>query len=209
MWERSRSISASTAFRSSPPDMISMISSRLISDLRKVPWRPPAVEQREGVADRVGVVDVVADEDHGEAAQPRLDDEFQHHRRLVHAERRGRLVEDQHLGAEMDGPGDRDRLALAARQRADRLARVAHVDADVGHAPRGRWRRHCALSRREKGTRLLDRLAAEEEVPRDAHQRDHAEVLEDRRDPAAPARSRGLRKLTGLPSIRISPSVGR
>src|SRR5215204_813488 len=57
--------------------------------LAEGPLGPPAVEEREGVADRIGVVDIVADEDHGEAAQPRLDDELQHHRRLVHPERRG------------------------------------------------------------------------------------------------------------------------
>ena len=56
----STSISASTAFRSSPPDMIAITSSRVISDLRKVPLPPAAVEQREDVADRIGVVDVVA-----------------------------------------------------------------------------------------------------------------------------------------------------
>ena len=33
-----------------------------------------------------------------------------------------------------------------------------------------------------EGEEALERLAAEEEVPRDAHQRDHAEVLEHRRD---------------------------
>ncbi len=52
---------------------------------------------------------------------------------LRDAERRGRLVEDQHLGAEIDRAGDRHALALAARERADRLVRVAHVDADPLH----------------------------------------------------------------------------
>ena len=52
------------------------------------------IEQGEHVADRIGVVDVVADEDDRQAAHARLDDELQHHRRLMHAERRGRLIED-------------------------------------------------------------------------------------------------------------------
>ena len=45
--------------------------------------------------------------------------------------RRGRLVEDQHLGAEMDGARDGEALALAARQRADRLLGIAQLDAHV------------------------------------------------------------------------------
>ena len=100
------------------------------------------------------MVDVVADEDDRQPAHARLDDELQHHRRLMHAERRGRLVEDQHLGAEMHGARDGHRLALAARQRADGLGRVAHVDADVGHrlAGDGCWRAPCRCARRAGGS---------------------------------------------------------
>jgi hypothetical protein len=50
-----------------------------------------------------------------------LVDGRQHVGRLAHAKRRGRLIEDQHLGAEMHRARDRHRLALAARQRAHRL----------------------------------------------------------------------------------------
>ena len=39
-----------------------------------------------------------------------------------------------------------------------------------------------SLSKRVKGKKPLERLAAEKEVPRDAHQRDHAEILEHRGD---------------------------
>ena len=48
---------------------------------------------------------------------------------LPDAQRAGRLVEDQHLGAEVDRAGDRHGLALTAGQRADRLLHVADVDA--------------------------------------------------------------------------------
>ena len=51
----------------------------------------------------------------------------------MHAERRGRLVEDQDAGAEIDRASDGDALALAARKGADRLAGVADADADLGH----------------------------------------------------------------------------
>jgi len=73
------------------------------------------VEQREHVAHRIGVVDVVGDEDHGESAEPRLDHEFQHHRGLMDAKGRGGFVEDQHLGAKVYRAGDRYGLPLASR----------------------------------------------------------------------------------------------
>ena len=49
---------------------------------------------------------------------------LEHGRRFAHAERRSRLVEDQHARAEMKGARNRQRLPLAARQGADELARI-------------------------------------------------------------------------------------
>ena len=95
--------------------------------------RLAAVEDQEPVADRVGVARVVGDEDHGQTLLAGFDDALQHDARLLDTEGRGGLVEDQHLGAEVAGAGDGDRLALAARQRADRLFGVADVDAHAGH----------------------------------------------------------------------------
>src|SRR5688500_6682670 len=46
-----------------------------------------AVEQREAVADDIGMVDVVGDEDDADVSGARLRDQFQYHRSLVHAER--------------------------------------------------------------------------------------------------------------------------
>ena len=54
-------------------------------------------------------------------------------------ERRRRLVEDQHAGAEVDRPRDGERLALAARQAADQP--VAVVDAGDAEALRSPSRR--------------------------------------------------------------------
>ena len=105
------------------------------ADLTAVPLAEQLapVQHDEAVAHRVGVVRVVGDEDHPHPALARLRDVAQHDPGLLHPERRGRLVQDQHLGAEVDRPRDRDRLALATRQRADRLVGVAHVDAHLGH----------------------------------------------------------------------------
>ena len=75
-----------------------------------------AFQDREAVADRIGVMHIVRNEDHANAADPRLGDELQHDGGLVNAERRSRLVEDQHPGAEMNGARDGKALPLAAGQ---------------------------------------------------------------------------------------------
>jgi hypothetical protein len=64
---------------------------------------------------------------------PGRDDVAQDDRRLLDTECRGGLVEDQDRAPEVLGPGDRQRLAFAARQRADRLVGVPDVDADAVH----------------------------------------------------------------------------
>ena len=158
------------------------------------------VEQREAVADRVGVVDVVGDEDDAETARPRLRDVAQHDAGLLDAEGGGRLVEDQHLGAEVDRAGDRHRLPLAAGEGADRLLGVADLDPHLGELVAGDpvGRLDVEAAERPPADR---RLRAEEEVARDAHQRDHRQVLVDRGDAGASA-SRGEVKWTSLPSTR-------
>src|SRR4029450_2418655 len=100
-------------------------------DLALVPVAEAAapLEDEEVVADRVGVVGVVGDEDDAEAALLGLDDVAEHHPCLLDPEGRSRLVEDQHLGPEVHRTGDGHALALAARKGADRLVDVAQVDA--------------------------------------------------------------------------------
>ena len=68
------------------------------------------------------------------------------------------------LRAEVDGAGDGHRLPLAAGERADRLGRVAHVDADVGHRLAGDGV-GALLVEAAEGEAAGERLAAEEEVP--------------------------------------------
>jgi hypothetical protein len=101
--------------------------------------RLAAIEDGEAVAHGVRVADIVGDEDDAEALLLHLEDVFQHHRGLPHAQGRGRLVEDQHLGPEIDGAGDRHALPLAARERAHGLLRVAHVDADARISSLATW----------------------------------------------------------------------
>ena len=138
-----------------------------------------AVQQQEPVAHRVGVVRVVGDEDDAQAAFAGLDDVLQHHPGLLDAEGGGRLVQDQHLGAEVHGAGDRHALALPAGQGADGLVHVAQVDAH---------RQQLVLAHLLHGPDLnpgtLAELVAQEEVTPDRHQRHHGQVLVDGGDAA-------------------------
>ena len=54
-------------------------------------------------------------------------------RRLLRPERRRRLVHDQDARVEQDRARDRDRLALAAGQRLDRLLEAAEVRVEAAH----------------------------------------------------------------------------
>ena len=125
------SSSCSSSASSRPPAISRTSSVWSISLLRERADALPAVQHDEAVADGVGVVRVVRDEDDAHAALARLQDVLQDDARLLHSEGRGRLVEDQHARAEVDRPRDRHRLPLAARERADGLVGVADVDAHL------------------------------------------------------------------------------
>ncbi len=105
----------------------------------------------------------------------------EHHRRLRHAERGGRLVHDHELRVPQHRLGDRDRLALAARERRDELADRAHG----GHGEaRQRLARPPSPSRPRRGRCRCMRLAAEE------HVLDDVEVVARARGPGARSRCR-------------------
>ena len=170
--------------------------------------RPAAGQDRERVADRQRVLDVVGDEDDAEPAVAGRDRVAQDDRRLLDAERRRRLVEDQDPRPEVLGPGDRQRLALATRQGADELVRVADVDPDVVHLLAWRSGAALSLSNRLNGPNADRRLVAEEEVAADAHQRHDREVLVDRRDARVERVARRVERRTGWPSTASVPSSG-
>ena len=131
------------------------------------------------------------DEDHRDAPVPRLQDVLEHDTGLLDAEGRGRLVEDQHAGTEVDRTRDRDRLPLAAGERADRLVRVADRDAHLPQLAADDLLRRRPVQPLERAE-ALPRLGAEEEVPPDRHQRHHREILVHGRDPL---RARVARRL--------------
>ena len=136
------------------------------------------------------MVRVVGDEDHRHASLPRLKDVFQDDTRLFHPERRGRLVEDQHAGAEIHGPRDRHRLTLATGQRPDGLVGVADVDAHLAQLAADNPFRRRGVEPLQRADPLA-RLGAEEEVPPDRHQRNHRQVLVHGRNAFRPGVARG------------------
>ena len=130
---------------------------------------------------------------------------FEHHRRLRDAERGGRLVHDHQLGLRHHRLGDRDRLALAAGQRRDRLADRAHGR----HVELLQRLARGDLHRRLVEQPVAERLVAEEHVLDDVQVVAQREVLVDRRDARAPRRPGARGGGRGVPSHRISPPSGR
>src|ERR671923_185906 len=92
--------------------------------------------------------------------------------------RRRGLVEDENAGAEEHGARDRERLALAPRQRPYRLVRIADVDAHLEQVAADVPLRPASVEEAHE-RRALGRLRAEEEVAPDRHQRDQRQVLID------------------------------
>ena len=84
----------------------------------------PADQNREVIAHRHGVHDLVGDEDHRQPAPLGLVHDPQDMRRLLDAKCSGRLVEDQDAGTEIHRACNCQRLALPARQPTDQPVAV-------------------------------------------------------------------------------------
>src|SRR6476659_8419928 len=137
--------------------------------------RPAAIEKREAISDRPGMMHVVRYEHDADVARANLVDRLQDHGGLMHAQSRCRFVEDQDLGAEKDGTRNRHALTLATRECSDRLLGIAQLDAH------SRERSHCRLMNAikiESGeNRALLGLATKKEVACNAHQRNQRKIL--------------------------------
>ena len=124
----------------------------------------------------------MADDHDAEPLGREAADELEHLGGLHDAERRGRLVEDHQARLAEQRARDRDGLALAAGERADRRAHARQR----GHAERvdqlDRLVLHRALVERPCAGQ---QLAAEEEVRDDIEVVAEREVLVDGRDPVA------------------------
>ena len=131
------------------------------------------------VADQVGVVRVVRDEHDAEAGVTRRHDVFQNDAGLLDAERGRRLVEDDDLGAEVDGSGDGETLLLPAREATNGTVEVGHRDAHLRQFLVADGLHALDVERSE---RALRQLVAEEEVAPHRLQRREREILVNRRD---------------------------
>ena len=166
----------------SPPAMRSVISSRVFSPLRKSAALDAFDEDRKVVPDSQGVDDIVGDEDDRDALLPRLQDDAQNVRRFLDAKRGGRLVEDQHAGAKVDGAGDRKGLTLAAGQAADQAVAIIDArDAELTRLADSDLVGALAVEDSERPP-ALGRLGADEERASDAHERKRPAELVHRRD---------------------------
>ncbi len=106
---------------------------------------PSAVEHDQPVRHLVHMRQIVFDIDAGAPGLFDLAHEVDHFSHLRDAERGGRLVEHDEVGVVVHRPADRDALALAARELADRridrdadAAEADHVDQDLPARPPSR-----------------------------------------------------------------------
>src|ERR1700733_6522128 len=83
-------------------------------------------QHHESVARGHRVMRIVRNEDDAHALVLGVIDKPQNGRRFLDAKSRGRLVEDQHLRAEIHCSADRENLALAAGQGPDQLIAITH-----------------------------------------------------------------------------------
>ena len=114
-----------------------MTSSLVTSATRQLPIRRPLLRMIRRSARSKTSLRSWADEEDAEPLVLQRPDEPADLPGLVNAERRGGLVHDQDAGVEVDGPGDRDRLALPAGQPADRLVQSGEPRIDpVQHIAR-------------------------------------------------------------------------
>ena len=120
---------------------------------------------------------------------------------LGRAERRGGLVHDQDPGVEVDGPGDRHRLALTARQRLHRRLEVLEPRVEPAASPcasptpsPSRRASRSGSAARARGTRCRRRRCCRPAPASGRWSRSRA-----------PWRRAGCGSSTGSPLMRISP----
>src|SRR5713101_9687547 len=92
-------------------------------------------EYRDPVGQLEDLINVVADEEDGGSPGPELTDQADDRLGLVDAERRRRLVQDEHLRVVHRGPGQSNCLPLAAGEHANRPANVVDPDVIAGKKP--------------------------------------------------------------------------
>ena len=140
---RSTSRCATSSAASVRPTMRFTTSSRVVSAMRlRLHDRAAVAEHRDRVAVREDLVELVAHQHDRGALRAELAHDLVEPLRLVDAERRGRLVEQQHLRLAVEAARDLDQLGLRRGQVAHRRPRVdvevEHLEAAPGLAPHRR-----------------------------------------------------------------------
>ena len=131
----------------------------------------------DAVADRIDLVEKMGDKDQADAVIPELAHQGEQHLHLLGIEAGGGLVEDQHLGRQVDGPTDSDDLLHRHRKAVQRLA---HVE---GKAVGGHQRRRPGLHLFTSQQTKPPRLTADEQVIRHRHIGQQVHFLVDGADP--------------------------
>ena len=179
---------------SSRPSIMETSSSRVISRDRSGVDAAPVAKHGHHVAQPEDLVEPVRDVDDRHAVAPQEIDDLQQALDLARLERRGGLVHDDDPVIGVDRARDGDHLLDAEAELPERPPDV-DVDAVAGEARAGFAMHPAEVDEPE----AVGRLAAEEQVPRDAHQRDQVDLLVDRADARPPARRSGRAKVTGSP----------
>ena len=96
---------------------------------------------------------------------------------MLDAQRRSRLVENQHACAKVDRARYREALPFTTAHRADDLACVTNLDAHFGELLDRRASGQLVIHHVERAQQFASRFAAHEKVARDAHQGHEREVL--------------------------------
>src|SRR3984893_6254104 len=99
--------------------------------------QPTILHYIDAVGEVEDVMDVMADEEDADAFLFQRESEIADLLGLSGAKRRRRFVHDQYARIKMDGAGDRNRLTLASRKRADRILEAAEMRVEPGHDPAG------------------------------------------------------------------------
>ena len=108
-------------------------------------------------------------------------DQLQHLPRLGHGQRRGRLVHDDEPGLELERPGDRHGLALAARERAHLGLDVRDVGVEIAQELL-HLLAHRAAAQEGDAQHPAGALAAEKDVLDDREVLRQRQLLVDRGD---------------------------
>ena len=142
----------------------------------------PAIHEDDAVGDLAGKAHLVSDDDHGDAGLGQLLHHVEHLADHLRVERRGRLVEQQHLRLHGQRPGDADALLLPA----GKLRRIfvdVVLEPDADQKPPGRARPRRPRSGRARAT------GAERHVAQYGHMRKQVEALEHHADLGARRRA--------------------